>query len=223
MPVKLDETDSRILKALMEDGRMSVRMIARTVSVTTPTVESRLKRLFDMGVIKKISLTLDSDKIEHGVYVLIDLKADPSRIDEIASRLAEMDKVRSVFMVTGKSNMSIRVLADSMKSLQEFLTNNVAVMSGIELVSSNVITRIVKEEQGVILRPNLGLRLRCDYCKAKIQGEPSRLTVGDRERYFCSTTCLEYYREKYGSKIEELSRLDETRKLVIKKYHRLSQ
>jgi DNA-binding Lrp family transcriptional regulator len=191
MPVKLDETDSGILKALMQDGRMSLRMIAKTVSVSAPTVESRLKRLFDMGVIKKISTILDSGKIEHGVYVLIDLKADPARIDEVASRLAEMDEVRSVFMVTGKSNMSIRVLADSMKSLQEFLTNKVAVLQGIELVSSNVITRIVKEEQGVILRPNLGVRLRCDYCNAKIQGETSRLTVGDRERYFCCRTCLE--------------------------------
>ena len=75
MSVKIDETDAGILKALMEDGRRSLREIARVVQVSTPTVESRLKRLFDMGVIKKISPVLDPDKIEHGIYVLINLRA----------------------------------------------------------------------------------------------------------------------------------------------------
>jgi Lrp/AsnC family leucine-responsive transcriptional regulator len=55
MSARLDETDVSILRALMDDGRRSLRKIARIVSVSTPTVETRLKRLFDMGVIRKIS------------------------------------------------------------------------------------------------------------------------------------------------------------------------
>ena len=204
--MKLDATDAGILRALMEDGRRSLREIARIVSVSTPTVESRLRRLFDMGVIKKISPILDPDKIEHGVFVLINLKVDTSKIDEISSRLAEMEEVRCVFMVTGESNLTIRVVTDSMKSLQEFLTKKIAGLQDVELISSNVITRIVKEEQGVVVRPSLGIRLRCDYCNGKIEGEPQRLRVGERDRYFCCKVCLESYKEKYGSKIEALSK-----------------
>jgi Lrp/AsnC family transcriptional regulator for asnA, asnC and gidA len=208
MSVKLDETDAGILKALMEDGRRSLREIARIVSVSTPTVESRLKRLFDMGVIRKISPLLDPDKIEHGVYVLINLKVDTSKLEDVSSRLAEMEEVRCVFMVTGECNLTVRVVADSMKSLQEFMTTKIAAFQGVQLVSSNVITKIVKEEQGVIIRPSLRVHLRCDYCNGKIEGEPHRLRVGERDRYFCCRVCLDSYKEKYGSKIEALSKQD---------------
>ena len=131
---------------------------------------------------------------------------DSSKIDEVSSRLAEMEEVRCVFMVTGESNLTIRIVVDSMKSFQEYLTTNISALPSVQLVSSNVITRIVKEEQAVIIRPSLRIRLKCDYCNGKIEGEPSRLTVGERDRYFCCRTCLESYKEKYGSKIEALSK-----------------
>jgi len=165
----------------MEDGRRPLREIARIVSVSTPTVESRLRRLIDMGVIKKISPILDPEKIEHGVFVLINLKVDTSKIDGISSRLAEMEEVRCVFMVTGESNLIIRVVSDSMKSLQEFLTRKIAAFQDVELVSSNLITRIFKEEQRVVVCPSLRVPLRCDYCNGKIEGEPHRLRVGERD------------------------------------------
>jgi DNA-binding Lrp family transcriptional regulator len=203
---KIDETDAGILKALMQDGRRSLREIARIVSVSTPTVESRLKRLFDMGVIKKISPVIDPEKIEQGIYVLINLKVDTAKIDDVSQRLAEMEEVRCVFQVTGDSNLTIRVVTDSMKSLQEFLTARISALPNSQLVSSNVITKIIKEEQGVVIRPNLGVRLKCDYCDGKIEGEPVRLKVGEQERYFCCKVCLASYKEKYGAKIEALSK-----------------
>ena len=136
---KIDETDAGILKALMQDGRRSLREIARIVSVSTPTVESRLKRLFDMGVIKKISPVIDPEKIEQGIYVLINLKVDAAKIDDVSQQLAEMEEVRCVFQVTGDSNLTIRVVTDSMKSLQEFLTAKISALPNSQLISSNVI------------------------------------------------------------------------------------
>ena len=209
MSVKLDETDVGILKALMEDGRRSLREIARIVSVSTPTVENRLKRLFDMGVVRKISPILDPNIFDQGIYALINLRVDPSNIDEVSSRLKDMEEVRCIFMVTGESNVTIRIVLDSMKSFQEFLTTKISTLPSVQLVSSNVITKTVKEEQSVIIRPSLGIRLRCDYCNGKIEGEPSRLRVGERDRYFCCGTCLEAYKEKYGSRIESLSRQEQ--------------
>ena len=208
MPVRLDEVDVGIVKALAEDGRRSLREIARLVSVSTPTVESRLKRLFDMGVIKRISPVLDLDKIEHGINALVNLKVETSKLDEVSSQLAEMEGVSCVFMVTGESNLSIRLVTDSVKSLQEFLTTKIAALQDLQLVSSNVITKIVKEEQSIVLRPSLRVRLRCDYCNGKIEGEAFKLRVGERERYFCCRVCLSSYKEKYGPRIEALSKQD---------------
>jgi len=50
---ELDDVDARILGVLVEDGRRSFREVARRVGVTTPTVQARVKRMMDEGLIQK--------------------------------------------------------------------------------------------------------------------------------------------------------------------------
>lgn len=74
MPIKLDETDVVILQALIEDGRMPLRQIAKRALVSTPTVESRIRKVMDAGFIKRIIPVLDADKIERGLVSNVTLK-----------------------------------------------------------------------------------------------------------------------------------------------------
>jgi len=203
LPAKLDETDTAIIKALMEDGRKSFREIARIASVSTPTVESRVKRMFNMGIIKKIVPLLDPEKISEGVAAIINLKVEPSELDDVSKKLAELEEVRNICVVTGESNLTIRVLVNDMKSLQDFLNKELAKLP-VKIVSTNVVTKVVKEEQGVIIRPGLGVRLNCDFCGREIEGDPVPFKVGEQARNFCCETCLQSYKEKYGSRLQAL-------------------
>ena len=54
MPYKFDKVDSAILKVLMEDGRRSHRQIAKITGVSSPTVETRIRRMYETGLITKI-------------------------------------------------------------------------------------------------------------------------------------------------------------------------
>lgn len=203
LPAKLDETDVAIIKALMEDGRKSFREIARVASVSTPTVESRVKRMFNMGIIKKIVPLLDPEKISEGIAAIINLKVETSELDDVSKRLGDLEEVRNICVVTGESNLTIRVLVNDMKALQDFLTTELA-KPAVKIVSTNVVTRIVKEEQGVIIRAGLGIRLNCDFCGREIEGDPVTFKVGEQARNFCCETCLQSYKEKYGSRLQAL-------------------
>jgi DNA-binding Lrp family transcriptional regulator len=203
LPAKLDEIDVAIIKALMEDGRKSFREIARIASVSTPTIESRVKRMFNMGIIKKIVPLLDPEKFSEGIAAIINLKVELSELDEVLKRLAALEEVRNICVVTGESNLTIRVLVDDVKSLQDFLSKELA-KAPVKIVSTNVVTKIVKEEQGVIIRPGLGIRLDCDFCGRKIDGDPVTFRVGEQTRNFCCETCLQSYKETYGSRLQAL-------------------
>jgi len=50
------------------------------------------------------------------------------------------------------------------------------------------------------------VRMSCDYCKGPVEGNPSILKFANLERFFCCTSCRSLYKEKYGSRIESLSR-----------------
>ncbi len=199
MPLKLDEMDTAILRALMKDGRLSFRQIATQVGVTTPTVESRVKKMTESGVIKKIAPILDIDKVEKGVAALLMLKVNLAEVDQVLGKLAPLDEVRSIFLTTGGSNVIVRVATSSNEAFQEFLNKQVSSLAA-DVVSSEVITRTVKDEQGVALYGDMAVALVCDYCGGEIGGKPFTLNVDQGKRFFCCKTCLSSYKEKYGAR-----------------------
>ena len=205
MPLELDKTDVAILRALMEDGRRSFREVARSVGVSAPTVESRVRRLLQAGIIRKIAPILDPDKVERGVAGLILLKADLQELESAVKSLAALEEVRNVFVTTGEANLVLRVVASSNEKIQDFLGLQVSRLEGVTLVSSQIITRTYKDEQGIALTGPFSVSLTCDTCGGEVKGRPFVLNVGEGKRFFCCKTCLSSYKDKYGPRIAALS------------------
>jgi DNA-binding Lrp family transcriptional regulator/ribosomal protein L24E len=206
LPVKVDETDVRILKALMQDGRKPLRQIAKVASVSTPTVESRIRKMFETGLIRKIAPIIDVGKIEQGVFAVVRAKTSAQKLPDTAQRLASFDKIRNVYTITGENNLLFTVLVDNLVSLQDFLGNEISMIEGISVTSYDVVTKVIKDEPGAPIRPGWGVRLFCDQCGAEVKGEPITLKVGDIERFFCCKTCQAAYKERYGPRILKFTR-----------------
>ncbi len=197
MPLKLDSTDTAILRALLEDGRKSYREVAREVNVSTPTVESRIKRLTQAGIIKKFTPVLDTNRVEGEMTALISLKVELPKLDATIATLSALEEVRNVFVTTGESNLVIRVALPSNMALQDFLGSKISSLESTELVSSQIITKTMKDEQGVALTGEIAVSLVCDTCGQEVKGEPFVLNVGGGKRFFCCKSCLSIYKEKY--------------------------
>jgi DNA-binding Lrp family transcriptional regulator len=208
MPI-LDETDSRILKIMFEDGRRSFREISRLSGVTTPTVQARVKRMMDSGLIRGVTPILDSSKFEQGIACFLYLAANPSEVEQTAEKLAKRPEVRGIYLTTGEDNLVLRVVVDSLNDLQRFSEMLVREFA-LKQRSSQMVVRAFKDDQTVLLRPGMGVRLKCETCSGSITGKPFLLKVAGRERYFCCTTCLDKFREKYDVKLKGLSITVET-------------
>lgn len=204
MPYKFDKVDSAILQALMEDGRRSHRKIAKITGVSSPTVETRIRRMYETGLITKIIPRFDPDKIADGLTALITFQVDDNVLQEIATKLSQLEEVRSIFLITGESNLMVRVVLSDARDLQDFISYRSKEFGEIKVVSSNIVTKTIKDEQGIIITNNLGITLSCDYCKANVAGKPVMLKVGQGERYFCCKICREAYSTKYKKRIESL-------------------
>jgi len=205
MPIELDEVDLTILRELMEDGRKAFRQIAKAAQVSTPTVESRFRKMLNMELIKKIAPILDPNKIGYGVVATVTLNVEVPRLESILHTLSQREEVRSLYVVAGEANLLLQVFFQNIRELQDFLQTTLGKMEGLTVVSSHVVTRVVKEESSVVIKPRAGLRLSCDYCGREICEKPGVLEVGGGERYFCCKLCLEAYREKYRERIEKIS------------------
>ncbi|MDM7255941.1 MAG: Lrp/AsnC family transcriptional regulator [Paracoccus sp. (in: a-proteobacteria)] len=72
-PVRLDETDRKILRLLQEDASLSLDEIARQVGASKTPVWNRIRKLRDAGVIRRQTVTLDPEALglEACFFVLV--------------------------------------------------------------------------------------------------------------------------------------------------------
>ena len=99
--MELNETDLKILKALLEDARFSSRQIAKNVGVSVGTVLSRIKRMEEEGLIKGYSVLLDHEKLGFQLTVVTEITVSKGRLVETENEIAKMSNVCSVYDVTG--------------------------------------------------------------------------------------------------------------------------
>lgn len=200
---KLDDVDNRILGILDEDGRRSFREVARRAGITTPTVQARVKRMIDEGLILKISPILNASKFSHGLVFQLFLKVNSTEVEEIARKLEKRSEVRGIYLTTGENNLTLRVVVDSLEEVQLF-TESLDHEFGIKQNSSQMVVRIFKDDQAVIVRPGMGVHLKCETCNGPIPAKPFILKVAGHERFFCCPMCLEKFRERYEPKLKGL-------------------
>jgi tryptophan synthase beta subunit len=138
--------------------------------------------------------------------VIIKLKVPSRSIEKIDTSLARMDEVSGVFMTSGEANLTVRIGADDVDNLQRLITEKVVKRLDAEVVSSDVVTRVVKDSQGAALRPQTTLHLRCDYCHGEVTGErPYTVKVGPTYHYFCCRTCRKSFMEERGKRVRRVA------------------
>ncbi len=194
-----------IINSLIEDGRKSFRRISKEIGFSTPTVESHFSKLMGLGIIKNILPIFDLERLEHGLSAFVFVKTHTANALSLANKFAEIKEVGSIYFVTGEYNLMIKLTGESAEQIEEIIRTKIAPLKGIESVSFQIITRTVREIQGLPIKEGLAIKLRCDYCNNEILKNSKILKVGPYERQFCCGSCLTLYKQKYKAGIKSLS------------------
>jgi len=136
----------------MENGRRSYRTISKIVGISTPTVESRVRRMNESGFIKKIAPIFDPDKISEGLSAIVTFQVDPVDLQNITTKLSEVNEIRSIFLITGETNLMLRIVSVDAKDLQNFISYRIREFGNLKMISNQIISNTIKDEQSVIIR-----------------------------------------------------------------------
>jgi Lrp/AsnC family transcriptional regulator, regulator for asnA, asnC and gidA len=140
----LDPTERRMVELLQEDGRLSVAALARALGVTEVTARRKLTRLLDEGIIQVVA-TVDPFDVGYETPVIIGLKIQRAKLDEVARSLSEFPQIRYVGASTGRVDLIIEVVVRTNQDLADFLMNDLASIDGIIDSETNLIVRIYKQ------------------------------------------------------------------------------
>ena len=96
-----ENLDSKLVNALLGDGRASLRSLAEELDVSVTTVSNHLSDLEEAGVIEGYTPKVDYDALGYDVTAVIQLKVEGDALPDITDRLREHDQMTSVYEVTG--------------------------------------------------------------------------------------------------------------------------
>jgi DNA-binding Lrp family transcriptional regulator len=185
----LDDTDRRILRLLLEDGRRPFSGIAEKVDLSPPAVSDRVDRLESLGVIDRFTVDLDRSKLSEGVPVLLDLTVAPESAAEIRAAVAELHWVEHVFETSGA-----RVLCKGIAEDRN-IAPLVAEAIDLDLIEAYDVHLLAESSWS----PTLGdaeLVVSCAECGRTVGSDGESLTLGGELRHFCSESCVSEYGEE---------------------------
>lgn len=96
-----ENLDEKLVNALLNDGRSSLRNLAEDLDVSVTTVSNHLSDLDDQGVIRGYTPKVDYGALDYDVTAVIQLKVEGSAITDVAATLREAKQMVSVYEVTG--------------------------------------------------------------------------------------------------------------------------
>jgi DNA-binding Lrp family transcriptional regulator len=132
----IDGLDARLIELFTEEPRIGVLECSRRLGVARGTVQARLDRLAERGVIRGFGPEIDPEAIGYGVTAFVTLQiGQGGGHDPVAHRLAGVAEVIEAHTITGAADMLCRVVARSNQDLQRVLDVIVEV-EGVERAST---------------------------------------------------------------------------------------
>ena len=122
----MDNLDKKIISLLAVDGRMTVKEIASHISLTSPAVSERIRRMEREGIIAGYTVVLGDVRRTH-IDALISVSVPHDDRRHFLSMIEEMPNVRQCMHVTGSYSYIIKVSCVDMHEL-EHLINEFQVM-----------------------------------------------------------------------------------------------
>ncbi len=130
--------DQQLIAKLRENARRSTSEIARELGVSRSTVNSRIKRLEDTGVIKGYTLEYGEDYANQLVSAHVLIKVNQKLTARTNRDLHQVPQIRAVFAISGDYDLIAEIEAESTASLSQIL-DLIGNFEGIERTNSSLI------------------------------------------------------------------------------------
>ncbi len=141
----VDETDAKILTALIQDARLSSRQISKKTGFSIGTVLARMKKMEREGLIKGYTAFVDHEKLGYQLTALIEITVSKGRLLEIENEIARMPNVCSVYDVTGLTDAFVVAKFKNREALSAFAKHLLS-LPYVERTNTHIVLTTIKED-----------------------------------------------------------------------------
>ena len=121
MTERIDQLDARLIALMADEPRIGMAEVARRLNVARGTVQARLAKLSERGVITGFGPEIDPARMGYPVLAFVFLEISQGRLPEARARLEEVPEVLEAYGTSGARDLICRVVARDNEHLQEIV------------------------------------------------------------------------------------------------------
>lgn len=117
----LDRADKKLLSALQQNANMSIAELAEYSHLSTASVQRRIKRLKDNGIIEKNLYQLNAKALNKPMsfIVMVEMEREQAdQLDQFKQRASQDPNVQQCYYVTGEADFVLICLAQDMEEFE---------------------------------------------------------------------------------------------------------
>jgi DNA-binding Lrp family transcriptional regulator len=138
--ISLDRLDVRLLDVLTRKGRVGIVELATELGIARNTVQARLRRLEEAGVMNGFLPSVDLAQAGVSTQAFIGLEVQQGRLAEIVAALTQIPQVLEVHATTGREDLLVRAATVSQAGLQEMIERIVAIEGVVHSTTTLALT-----------------------------------------------------------------------------------
>lgn len=138
----IDEIDQHLIAALTEDSRRSLKALAQTSGLSSPSVAERLRKLEEKGVLKGYGVEVDPRAFGYQLQAIVRIRPLPGQLHEVERQIQATPQFTECDKVTGEDCFIARLHVRSMEQLDEILDHiNVYALTNTAIVKKTTVKR----------------------------------------------------------------------------------
>ena len=149
--MSIDRLDARLIRTLRENPRMGLVEAARRLGVARGTVQARLGKLEDRGVITGHGPEVDPSAMGYPIAAFMLIELAQGRLAQAVKALDAMPEVLEADATSGPQDLICRVVAHDTEHLQELINQMLATPAIRRCTSYIVLSRQVPPRTGPLV------------------------------------------------------------------------
>jgi len=139
----LDDLDKALLQLLNQDARLPSSQIARQLGQPARTIQNRIQRMVDLGVIRLIGVV---NPAHFGYSLTVDIfcELEVGAQEGVVREIMEMPDVTYIAISTGDADLNLQAIFKNSTEMHEFITHKLHQVPGIRHTHTVLIPQIFK-------------------------------------------------------------------------------
>ena len=136
----IDDTDARILRALIQAPRATAVALAETTGLARNTVHARLAKLESSGVLQSFERRIDPAALGYPLTAFVMVTVTQRKLNEIGEALAGVPEVLEVHGLSGVTDLLVHIVARDADDLYR-LAGQILDIDGVEKTTTGLVMR----------------------------------------------------------------------------------